>query len=136
MRAVLLVVVLVTLSQTALAEERVLYCTETDNTGFVWQEGQTEGEPTLFKKNRFIVTVLSEEKRTVTRDDGLGFTKVLTCRKPFPPIDPDLLTCDDVFSVAPWLFNGNKFVRVFLHGPPVGGLDRVITISYGTCTEF
>ncbi len=71
MRAVLLVVVLMALSQTALAEERVLYCTETDNTGFVWQEGQTEGQVTLFKKARYVIKVLSETERTVTKTTGL-----------------------------------------------------------------
>jgi len=137
MRAVLLVVVLVALSQTALAEERVLYCTETDSTGFKWEAGQTEGQNTDFKKDRYIVEVLSEEKRTFTQTTGdvTGVTVTLACRKAYPAQEPDLLTCNTPCGMEPWLFQGNTFVYAFLYGTPVGG-DPNIIISYGTCTEF
>jgi len=67
MRTVLLVVALVALAGSALAEERVLYCTETDSAGIKWDEGKTEGRQTAFNVSRYVVKVLSEEKRIVKR---------------------------------------------------------------------
>ena len=57
MRAVLLVAALAALAGPALAEERVLYCTETASAGFIWDEGQTEGRRTAFAEKRFVMKV-------------------------------------------------------------------------------
>ena len=123
-----------------LAEERVLYCTATDSVGFIWEDGQTAGQSTSFKPHRYIVKVLSKEKRTVTPTTGdvAGKTSTLTCRKPYGEYYPGLLVCGSSYSygTSPWLFNGNKFVHAFVLGPTVGGNDPNIWISYGTCTGF
>ena len=138
MRTVLLAAALVALAGSALAEERVLYCTETGSAGFVWLEGQTEGQRAEFGLARYVVKVLSETKRTVRLNtvDIAENTKTLTCRKPFDFSVPDLLTCNDSDGLSPWLFRGNTFVLADLLGPPVGGRDRDILVSYGTCTGF
>ena len=108
MRAVLLVAALVALAGPALAEERVLYCTVTASAGFFWDEGQTEGRRTAFAETRYVVKVLSEEKRTITSSTGstAGDTDELTCRKSLPYAQADLLVCDDVSGATPWLFAG------------------------------
>ena len=141
MRAVLLVAVRVALAWPAQAKEKVLYCIETDSVGFTWQvKGTewTEGQITNFRENRYVVRVLSEERRTVTRNTGYtaGTTVTLTCKKTFPTLAPDMLSCDQGRGATPWLFTKNKFSHAFLMGPPVGSLDPNIWISYGTCTGF
>jgi hypothetical protein len=134
MRTVLLVAVLVAMAGSALAEERVLYCAETSNAGFIWKKGRTEGRVTAFHESRIIVTVQTETERIVT--NVVGFAEMLTCRKPHPTVRPELLACDDGTGTTPWLFERNNFVHAFLIGPPVGGTDPKIWVSYGTCTGF
>ncbi len=153
MRVVLLAAALLALAGSALAgekwweegelvspqaEERVLHCAETEGVGFVWEEGQTEGRVTAFKERRYIVKVLSEGRRTITPTigDTAGKTKMLTCRKSYAEVIPELLVCNDNYGAGPWLFNGNRFVNAFLLGTPVKGLDPNIIISHGTCAEF
>jgi len=138
MRAVLLVAALVALTRPALAEERVLYCAETASAGFIWDEGKTEGRLTGFTASRYVVKVLSETKRTVTKTTGdtAGHTVTYTCRKAYPSTDPEFIVCDDGTGTSPWLFNGNKFVLAFLEGTPVGRDDPNIFVNYGTCTGF
>jgi len=137
MRAVLLVAALVSLAGSALAEERVLFCTETASVGFKWVEGQTEGRPTGFNLGHFTMKVLSETKRQI-KDAGEGFFWTLTCRKVSPNNKPELIVCDYEHGngTNPWAFNGNNFVKAFLEGPPVKGEDPNIFISYGTCSRF
>jgi len=137
MRAALLVAALVALAGSALAEERVLYCTETDSAGFKWEEGQTEGRVTRFIANRYIVRVLSETTRVITPTTGpeKGSPDGLTCSTPLPSVFPERFWCISRLGTAPWLFNGNNFVHAFMLGTPVAG-DPSIWVSYGTCTEF
>ena len=123
----------VALARPALAEERVLYCTETDSAGFFWEEGQEKGRRTRFDPRRFIVKILSEDARTVVMagDEQL---RALTCRGAFSNYRGPLV-CDPEFGPDRWVFQGNNFVFAFTYGLPVGG-DPNIYISYGTCTGF
>ena len=132
MRAVLLVAALVALAGPALAEEHVLHCADTDATGFKWQVGQTEPSRGRFLPHRYIVKVLSEERRTVTQTTGdvAGMAHGLTCRKVF-----NYFACNDASNSTSWLFQGNNFVRAYMLGPQFAG-DSNIWISYGTCTGF
>ena len=133
--AVLLAAALVALAWPTRAEERVLYCTETASTGFFWAEGQTEGRASNFEPGRYIVKVLSEEKRTIKKaGDERGNTRAVTCRGAFGD-RADPLVCDGKFGPDRWVFQGNNFVYAYTYGRPVGG-DPNIYISYGTCTGF
>lgn len=152
MRAVLGVAALVVLAGSALAEERVLHCAETGSVGFLWEEGQAEGQVTQFKGRRYVVKVkvLTSEDRpprfrdevemrtvTPTIGDTAGMSDILYCKRPYR-FDPfaELLVCNDTKGLDPWHFNGNKFVHASLLGTPVKGWDPNIYISYGTCTGF
>ncbi len=151
MRAVLLVAALLALTRPALAEERVLYCTDTAGVGFVWQEELTEGQITQFKPTRYIVRVkvLTSEDRplrfraekeeriiTPTVGDTAGEPETFYCKK--PKHLPELLVCNELNGIGQWAFNGNRYVRAYLYGTTLAAkhADPNITISYGTCTGF
>ncbi len=146
MRAVLLVAVLLALTRPAVGEERVLHCSETGSTGFFWPPGQTEGETTNFKPDRYIVNVLSETVREVTPTTGdtAGERGTFNCREMAFVVSEDKpgvaigIVCHShrYGGLLSMFFHKNGFVRTFLAGPPAGGLDRNIIISYGVCTEF
>ena len=129
--AALLAVALVALAGPTRAEERVLHCADTDATGFIWRAGQTGVERSRFPPDNYIVNVLSEERRMITRTTGdvVGMTG-FTCRKVFKH-----LACNDSIGATSWLFQGNNFVRAYIFGPQFAG-DQNIWISYGTCTEL
>jgi len=137
MRAVLLAAALAALAGPTSAEERVLYCIDTSITGFVWQEGQTEGQYTNFKPDRYVVKVLSETKRTITKVTGPTITWTITCRE-VGAYETKLFACNSDFYTSPWVFRGDKFfVHADMYGPPVSDGDEAnIGISYGTCTGF
>ena len=82
--------------------------------------------------NRYLVKVLSEERRTIkqTTGDMAGVAFELTCRKVF-----NHFACNDAAGSVSWLFEGNNFVRAYMLGTIVAGDDN-IWISYGTCTGF
>jgi hypothetical protein len=135
MRAVLLVAVLLALTRPAVGEERVLHCSETDSTGFIWREGQTEGQRTKFEPARYIVNVLSETVREVTPTTGdtAGTRSTFNCSE---GLIPEQLVCHRYGGLISMAFYKNSFVQTFLAGPPAGGSDRNIIISHGICTEF
>jgi hypothetical protein len=119
--------------------DEVLYCTDTDATGFVWRNNTAT--TTNFNPDRFTVHVLSNEKRIVAEKSGSSY--VLLCRT----IDVDVITtgegdlgCSDVLGTENWVFyrkySNNTYTRSFLNGPPVGGSDPNIFVAYGTCTKF
>ncbi len=153
MRTVLLVAVLVALAGSALAEERVLHCADTKSAGFLWKEGQTEGQITKFEPMRYIVKVkvLTSEDRplrfraekeeriiTPTVGDTAGEPATFYCKKPHPHADPELLVCNELTGIDQWVFNGNSYVRAYMFGTPLAAkhVDPNIMISYGTCTGF
>ncbi len=125
---------LVVLARPALAEERVLYCTETGSQGFFWEEGKTEVQAGNFKLDRYTVKVLSEKVRTSHRSQD-EWTFTFNCTVPGGGGFTGLLVCNAVTGPIQWVFRGNNFVRAYSYGPPVGG-DNNIRISYGTCTGF
>ncbi len=125
--------VIVMLSAPAWGEE-VLHCTETDNNGFTWKKGSSEGKPTSFKSRRFIVKIISDTKRTIhlfgsPKLPSAGvWIRNYKCRRPYGPSSSAIL-CNDRNGVSPWLFDNDTFVRAFLLGPP-------IVIAYGTCVKY
>jgi hypothetical protein len=119
-----------------LAEE-VLYCVDNQAVGFKWDEAGTVRTGS-FTVERYTVKLLSDTQRIITRmvGDTAGESTSYTCRRPYPHAQKERITCDDGSGTEPWLFNRNKYTRVFLAGPPVGGTDPNIMVVYGTCTKF
>ena len=153
MRAVLLVAALVALAGSVLAEERVLHCADTKSAGFLWEEGQTEGQNTQFKPMRYIVKVkvlISEDRPlrfraekeeriiTPTVGDSAGIPSAFYCKKPYSHSLPELLVCNELGGIDQWVFNENRYVRANMFGTPLAAkhADPNIIISYGTCTGF
>ena len=132
----------------AASAEEVLYCMEKDSTGFYWNKRATEGERTGFKLSRYIVNIISETKRTITptAGDEKGSSRGYSCRRPdawrSSSYDEKLrnlsrrIECSTDWAGPTWIFHDDTFVRAFLSGPPAGGADPKIVISYGTCAKF
>jgi len=120
----------------AMAEE-VLYCVETDAAGFKW-DNQGHATHTTFLPARYIIKITSQTERIITpmTGDVAGISDQYECKSVVS--DKDQITCRDVIGgLAPWIFYHNTtFARGFLFGPPAGGTDPNIMISYGTCTKF
>jgi hypothetical protein len=105
------------------AEEKVLYCTDTDVTGFKWINGNVKS--TLFEQARFVVKVHENGDRTI----GKNLYKCKSAPR-------SIFTCADAsVAIDPWLFQGNNYTRANLFGDTVGG-DPNIWVAYGTCTDF
>ena len=133
-------------SATAWGEE-VLYCTEKDSTGFYWIKGATEGEWTGFKPSCNIVNIISETKRAITPTTGdvKGSSRGYSCHRPeawrSTSYDEELrslsrrIVCDTGRADPTWIFHDDTFVRALLSGPPAGGADPKIVVSYGTCAK-
>ena len=66
--------------------EEVLFCTETASTGFIWEKGSAEGRQTGYRPSRYIVKILSETERTITKPTGdlPGDTWSYACHSPRP----------------------------------------------------
>ena len=45
------------------------------------------------------------------------------------------IVCDNGRADPTLIFHDDTFVRALLSGPPAGGADPKIVISYGTCAE-
>ena len=128
--------------------EEVLFCTETDSTGFVWDKGSSEGRPTAFREKRYIVKIISESKREITPTvgDTKGMTSHFTCRRPyFEAMSGSTgsygrlarqIVCSDSSGNDPWIFHDNGFMYASLSGPPIAGLDPTAFIAYGTCVKY
>ena len=132
-------VLLVALAGSALAEERVLYCTETGSAGFRIEVGQTEGKPVEFHLERYVVKVtwtetqfVREEKRIITPTISTSFS----CRRPEAILRPEFVMCTGSAGLSSWVFNGNNFFRSSMWGAHPGPFGRDIAVSYGTCTGF
>ena len=153
MRTVVLVASLVVLAWPAWAEERVLHCADTKSAGFLWEEGQTEGQITKFEPMRYIVKVkvltsedrplrfrAEKEERTITPTigDAAGTPNAFYCKKPYAYVLSEFLVCNELGGMGQWVFNGNRYVRAYMFGTPIAAkhADPNISISYGTCTEF
>jgi hypothetical protein len=116
----------------AMAEE-VLYCTDTDATGFRWDHA---GKATSVRFNpaRYTVKVISGTERSIAEmtGDGAGEALTYTCNSAH-----DQIVCDAGGSL--WMFYKNNYTHAFLVGTPVGppkSMDPNIWIAYGTCTGF
>jgi hypothetical protein len=112
----------------AAAEEKVLYCIDTGNYGFVWENDTVK--PQLFKQRRYVVKVHANGDRTI------GDVRH-TCSLVWPNIGDKTLSCtrSQNSGTEPWVFFGNNFTRAFLLGKNVDG-DPNISVAYGTCTDF
>ncbi len=128
--------VIVMLSATAWGEE-VLLCTVTENTGFEWDEGAIKARWALFKKDRFIVKIISESKRTITRTTGdpKEGSRSYTCRRPHVMFKKRIV-CSAGIGGQPFIFHDNTFTHAYLWGPPAGGSDLNISVAYGTCVKY
>jgi hypothetical protein len=121
----------------ALADE-VLYCVENDAAGFKW-DNQGHAAPTSFNPARFTIKITSETERVIARmtGDTAGKAVQYECQPVFFDDKDEIICRDPPGGLAPWSFYHNTtFVRAFLAGPPTGGTDKNIVISYGTCTKF
>jgi hypothetical protein len=117
------------------AGDVVLYCVETDARGFVWKGPNVS--PIRFSPSRYTVKIDPDGRNRTITDMTTSGGRALQydCN-----IDKLTLTtvCDASFGGgSPWMFYSDKsFTHAFLAGPPAGGTDPNIYISYGTCTKF
>jgi hypothetical protein len=119
--------------------EQILYCTDTAGTGFTWFGNNQQGRQGKFVEERYTVKVLSESERMITRmvGDTAGVVERTTCHQPYPREKPEVVVCANESGTTPWVFHGiTTYTRAFLFGPPAGGGDPNIWISYGVCTKF
>jgi hypothetical protein len=120
----------------AMAEE-VLYCVETDAAGFKW-DNQGHATQRSFTLDRFTVKITSETERIITpmAGDIAGKADQYECKPVLS--DKDQIICQEVIGgLIPLIFYHNTtFAKAFLAGPPAGGTDQNLVISYGTCTKF
>jgi hypothetical protein len=111
--------------------EEVLYCVDTDQTGFAWRNGQAKHG--RFKTDRYTVKVVSETERVITRMEGdtAGGSFRYLCK----PETGDVIVCADRRHMYPWVFKGMAYTYAFLAGGPTGN-DPNIFVAYGICTKF
>ena len=122
----------------AMADE-VLYCVETDVTGFAWDNQRHVTRRGFNPPARYTIKITSPTERTITPMTGdiAGISDRYECKPVFS--DKDQITCRDVVGdLAPWVFYRNTtFARAYLAEPPAGGgTDPNLYVSYGTCTKF
>lgn len=113
---------------TSVLADEVLYCTDTDATGFGWDKNGNATPPRRFKLERFTISVKSDDQRV------LATGELLFCKRSL--VNEDRIICDIVNGGWVWVFFKNTYSRAFLAGPPAGGGDPNIWIAYGTCTKF
>jgi hypothetical protein len=116
--------------------QQVLYCVDTAATGFRWDKDGKVRQAT-FENDRFTVQVLSDNERIITPMTGeiAGKSKRYTCTRPYSGVQ-ERLVCDDGYDDEPWVFFRNTYTHAFTSGPPAGGTDVNIFVTYGTCTKF
>jgi hypothetical protein len=117
----------------ALAEE-VLYCTDTDANGFMW-DAEGNGERTGFQPQRFTVKVISETERKFQYQHW-PTPGPYRCTK-VQGIPGGLLSCVGILGDALWPINfrGNSYVRAAIIGAPTLPSDATY-VAYGTCAKF
>jgi hypothetical protein len=118
--------------------QQVLYCVDTDTTGFVWDK-EGKARRNTFALERYTVKVLSDSKRLITRTGDPRGDAEYTCKQPYPRAQPEWIECDySSGGNEPWLFYRNRYTRAYLAGgsPTNSPLDPNIWIAYGTCTGF
>jgi hypothetical protein len=139
MRVFVILAVLI-VSAPALAEE-TLTCADARSVGLVWYDkvASPNGELTNFVPNRYAVTVVSEEERTVTDTAGVDKGKALklTCRAVTDPRFPTLLSCRDSGGLYVWAFNGLRYTRASIFGPPLHTKvhNPDLVVAHGTCEK-
>ena len=130
-----LAIVLCFFATSPVLAEEVLYCVDTNTTGFAWDKNG-KAKAGLFNVERHTVKVVSDTERLITPTEGdtagkayayecKQYDEVVLCRgTPLPLLDV-------------WQFYPDGYTRAFLSGgPPASGRDRNIVIAYGTCTKF
>ena len=131
-RLIIPAIVVLLVSGPAWAEE-VLYCTDTDVNGFMWENGKAK--PSTFNGTRFTVKVISETQRFIK---WKGFTEPIdyTCRKEKGQ-SGTRSHCNASLGIIYWpiIFNGNTYVRSYLFGEHIGGGKNAF-VAYGTCAKF
>jgi hypothetical protein len=122
---------------TPLLADEVLYCTDTDATGFKWDKNGAAAH-LMFVEERFTVKIISEDQRLITPSigDTAGRGEGYQCSRPLPHALSDRIECHDPTGGEVWVFFKNTYTRAFLAGPPAGGSDQNIWMAYGTCTKF
>jgi len=107
-----LVVALMTLcictASLALAED-VLYCVDTDLTGFKW-DNKGSVRTANFVAQRYTVKVVSDTERLITRmlGDTAGSTDRYHCEQP-DAVDREIIACRGIWSFdRPWFFIGTR----------------------------
>jgi len=120
------------ISSPALAEE-VLYCTDTDATGFRFEKNMNaKARPLQFIPSRFTVKIISETERII--NDGDGPPNRYMCFKRV-----DILSCveTDGVAFAPFNFGPKGYTRAKLLSKPLNELFTPdMYVAYGTCTKF
>lgn len=130
------IMVLFFTASSVLADE-VLYCSDTDATGFAWDKEGNATPPRSFTPDRIKVTVKSDDTRLITPRTGESASESLmlfSCRRSL--VITDRITCVETFGGEMWVFFKNTYTRAFLAGPPAGGRNPHIWMAYGTCTKF
>jgi hypothetical protein len=141
MAAVVLGMVVVgTASMAAEVEPGVYYCTDAKGAGLAWDKNpQGDGRVVRFDPDRYIMKVISKERRDVTRTvgDSKGRTSPLTCNSPWPGYST-VLSCHEISGFNVWAFNGGRYTRAFISGTPLGysGADPNIMVYHGTCVKY
>ena len=107
-----LAVVLALATTARAAEEKVLYCTDTDVNGFFWDDG--EAERAGFESSLLVVSILPNGNRFIGK-------RLYMC-SPVWPSEPDLLSCKFPGSLVDlWIFRGMNYTREYLFGENLGG---------------
>ncbi|MFZ0423965.1 MAG: hypothetical protein WAL80_13905 [Xanthobacteraceae bacterium] len=135
LRSILFGIIAWCFTLSAACAEEVVYCIDTDATGFKWDE-HGQAAPQQFARDRYTIRILSDTDRIISRMDGdragVGYRYV--CRRPYS--DKEQIVCDDSSGFEPWSFHGNSYTYSFLAGPPAGGSSPNLIIGYGVCTKF
>ena len=120
-----------------LLADEVLYCTDTDATGFKWDKNGAVS-PRHFVEERFTVKIVSDSLRLITPSagDAAGMSLELSCARPLPYGMPDRTVCNNQLSEEMWVFFRNTYTRSYLFFAPPAGGDQNILVAYGTCTKF
>jgi hypothetical protein len=135
-RAGIFVIMTLCFAASPLLADEVLYCTDTAATGFKWDKsGVASAKPTLFNELRFIIKVVSDRERIIAPmiGDTAGISSSYACVTSFETTECEW---NGGAGAEPWIFHGNTYTHAFLAGPPAGGGDPNIYLSYGTCTKF
>lgn len=138
MRKLITALVVCFVAGPALGEE-VLYCTDKSGAILIWDQGSDVSRLAALKEERFTIIVVNNKKRKITRS-GAKYPSTYSCKPPsatarlVAPNSMDAIICEGEFSM--WIFKNNNYVRSYLWGHIVGGIDRNIWVAYGTCAKF